>query len=58
MRTGDFKPILQWLREKVHVLGSLPKSADELMERATGQPLNVGLYLDYLRNKYHTLYKL
>ncbi len=54
---GDFAPVRDWLREHVHRHGRklLP---GELLERATGRPLDVAPYLDYLRDKYARLYDL
>ena len=55
---GKFSELREWLREKVHKLGSVPPTGDDLMVAVTGEPLNVSIYLDYLRNKYRALYKL
>lgn len=55
---GKFSPLREWLREKVHKLGSVPPSGDDLMKAVTGEPLNVSIFLGYLKNKYHALYKL
>jgi carboxypeptidase Taq len=54
---GRFGTLLAWLRENVHQHGRkyLPS---ELIERATGKPLNAGPYLRYLRGKYSELYNL
>jgi len=52
---GEFSDLLAWLREAVHQLGRklLPT---ELVERATGKPLQAGLYVDYLKSKYAEIY--
>ena len=55
---GKFSGLREWLREKVHKLGSVPADGDELMKAVTGEPLNVSIFLKYLRDKYHALYKL
>ena len=48
LSTGDFEPLLAWLRENVHQHGRR-LSADELVERATGAPLSSEPFLAYLR---------
>jgi Zn-dependent M32 family carboxypeptidase len=58
IEAGDFKLIRQWLNDKVHAHGSVPRSMDELLERAVGEPLKAHYFLDYLTDKYTDLYKL
>jgi carboxypeptidase Taq len=55
LETGDFKPLLQWLRENIHQHGRkfLPS---QLIQRATGEPLRAAPYLRYLREKYSEIY--
>ncbi len=51
LAVGDFRPLLGWLREKVHAVGSfLP--FDELVKEATGEPLQADAFLDHLRGRY------
>jgi carboxypeptidase Taq len=54
---GDFRDLLAWLRQRIHVHGAkhLPQ---ELVRRATGGPLSAGPFLEYLRAKYGALYGL
>ena len=54
---GDFRPLLEWLRQAVHRHGAtlLP---GELIRQATGQPLGAEPYLSYLQEKYGKLYGL
>lgn len=47
-----------WLNVKIHKLGSLHASGDELMTAVTGGPLDPSVFLTYLKNKYTELYKL
>lgn len=54
---GEFADILNWLRGNVHIHGRRFKR-DELLERATGKPLIVDDYADYLTNKFSKLYNL
>jgi carboxypeptidase Taq len=44
---GDFRPLLAWLRDKVHRHGSIYRPG-ELIERATGRPLSPVDFLAYL----------
>ncbi len=53
--SGDFAPILAWLRERVHKHGKRYR-AEELIKRVTGEGLSEGLLLGYLREKYGGLY--
>jgi carboxypeptidase Taq len=55
VRTGDFAPILGWLREKIHRHGAV-YPAQELCLRATGSPLSPQPYLAYLRTKFGGIY--
>jgi carboxypeptidase Taq len=55
---GEFAPLRQWLKEKIHRVGSLHASGDELMVAVTGKPLDPQVYLSYLRKKYTALYQL
>ena len=54
---GEFKPLLDWLREKIHLPGRRYKAA-ELIERATGQAPSVDPLMEYLERKYGELYNL
>ena len=53
---GKFTPIRDWLREKIHNVGSLYPSADELCEAVTGAPLDPSIYVEHLNKKYSALY--
>jgi len=57
IKRGDFAPLLNWLRENVHRHGSkyLP---DELIVKATGEPLTSQRYVEYLTSKFNDLYAL
>ncbi|PNW70823.1 hypothetical protein CHLRE_17g734900v5 [Chlamydomonas reinhardtii] len=58
IKAGDFAPLKSWLNVKIHKLGSLHASGDELMTAVTGGPLDPSVFLTYLKNKYTELYKL
>ena len=48
---GDFTPLVAWLRANVHGLGS-SLSSDEIVERATGRPLDPASFERHLRARY------
>ncbi len=48
---GDFAPLRRWLRAEVHELGASLTTA-ELVERATGRPLDVAVFKAHLRARY------
>jgi len=48
---GSFAPLVGWLRRHVHGLGS-SRSAAEILECATGQALDAGVYRKHLRTRY------
>lgn len=48
---GDFSRLMTWLGSNVHAKGSL-LSTDELLEEATGKPLDVEIFKSYLANRY------
>lgn len=55
--SGNFEPILHWLREKIHRFGGIyePK---ELIKNVTGEALNPKYFVNYLNQKYSHLYDL
>jgi carboxypeptidase Taq len=48
---GDFKPLLAWLRANVHGLGS-SVTASEILIKATGRPLDAGVFKRHLERRY------
>lgn len=52
---GELGTVLSWLRENIHRYGSLYRP-DELILKVTGEPLNPGYFLDYLKEKYSAIY--
>lgn len=54
---GDLIPLLNWLREKIHIHGRL-FAASDLCEKITGEKLNFKHFLDYAKIKYTNLYNL
>jgi carboxypeptidase Taq len=57
LAAGDCAPLRDWLRENVHRHGRALMPA-EIIERATGGPLDPQPFLDYLEAKYRPLYRL
>jgi carboxypeptidase Taq len=57
IRTGEFEPLLDWMRENVHSHGQRYR-ADELIEEATGEPLTAEYFVDYATEKFTDLYGL
>jgi len=57
MARGEFAPLLGWLRENVHRHGQ-KFPPQELVRRATGEPLTVAPYASYLQTKFGALYDL
>ena len=54
---GEFGPLLQWLRSKIHAHG-FSMHPGTLVEQACGQPLSAEPLLDYLRDKLRPVYGL
>ncbi len=54
-RRGDFQPLRQWLREKIHSQGHRHTAA-ELVQRITGRPLMHEPLMSHLQEKFYTLY--
>jgi carboxypeptidase Taq len=52
---GELRPILDWLRERIHRHGGTYLPAD-LIERATGEPPNPRYLTEYLTAKYAQVY--
>jgi carboxypeptidase Taq len=56
-RRGEFAPLLNWLREKIHHRGQC-YTAGELCREVTGQPLSPRPLIEYLRGKLGPIYHL
>ncbi len=54
---GNLKPILAWLKDKIHKYGAL-YDTNELLIKATGEPFNPKYYIDYLINKFKDIYEV
>ncbi|MHA1977607.1 MAG: carboxypeptidase M32 [Candidatus Hodarchaeales archaeon] len=56
VRTGNLKPILEWLTKNVHQPSNLFDPA-VLMEQITNEPINTKYFIEYCHNKYSKLYE-
>ena len=54
---GDFTDCIEWLRKNIHNFGRM-FTADEIIKKSCGQSLNSKVFVDYLKDKYYTLYEL
>jgi carboxypeptidase Taq len=57
IRQGKFETLHGWLRENIYRHGS-KYTAPEITERASGTPLTIEPYINYLKTKYGALYTL
>ena len=55
IRAGEFEPLREWMTERVHRHGQR-YPADELVERATGEPLTADYFVEYAEEKFRDLY--
>ena len=55
IRSGEFGPLLNWMRKKVHDRGSVLRPAD-LIEEATGSPPSPDAFVKYLISKVESVY--
>lgn len=53
---GDFQPLLQWLRAKIHRHGRR-YDTDQMVKHSTGKPLAPDSLLRYLKERYLPLYQ-
>ena len=58
VNSGDFSLARNWLCEKIHNVGSVYPSADELCLAVTGQKLNPDVYVTFLEEKFKGIYGL
>ena len=57
VESGNFKEILNWLREKIHVHGKIFEPKD-LIRLATGEDFNIEHFMDYIKGKYSEVYRV
>ena len=54
---GDFRKLKMWLNKKIHQFGRF-FSAEDLVRKVTGEPLNTQHYFNYISNKYKAIYDI
>ncbi len=52
---GEFIPMREWLREKIHIHGKRYR-ANDLCKRVTGKPLDYRPLVEYMNGKYSEIY--
>lgn len=52
---GQFEDVHNWFSEKIYQYGYTYPTVN-VMERATGEEIKAKYYIDYIRNKYYTLF--
>lgn len=57
LEKGDYKHVNEWLHKHIHVHGSL-YTPEQIIKNATGKRFDSKYYVDYLTNKYKSLYNL
>ena len=57
MEKGDFAPINKWLDEKIHKYGKSKKNL-EILKEATGEDFNPNYYIEYLKDKFESIYNI
>lgn len=55
IENGGLNTLLQWLRTNIHQKGRL-LSAEDLVKEVTGKDLEIGSFVNYLKNKFNTVY--
>jgi carboxypeptidase Taq len=55
IRDGEFEPLMNWMNEHIHQHGQ-QYPTDELIERATGEPLTAEYFIEYAEEKFGELY--
>ena len=53
---GNLEPLHNWLRQRVYQYGRMFTS-EELVQKASGEVLNVGYFMQYLLDKYQKIYQ-
>ena len=57
IESGNLATIREWLNQKIHQKGRL-LSVPELIKEVTGDNLNPTVFLNYVKTKYRTIYRL
>ncbi len=54
---SEFKNIITWLKENIHKHGRI-MSAEEIIKNCCGEGLNAKVFVNYLKDKYYSIYEL
>jgi len=57
IKKGNFEPLLNWMREKIHNEGA-KYTPGELVKRVTGEPICTEPFLTYIKEKYTEIYNI
>ncbi|MCW3073573.1 MAG: carboxypeptidase [Flaviaesturariibacter sp.] len=57
IKTGDSSTLLSWLRKNIHPFGR-KYSSEKLCHKVTAQSLSVEYFLNYVRHKYGSIYRI
>ena len=57
VESGEWQPMLDWLRANIHQQGS-KFTPSELIQKATGEPPTPNPFINYVEKKYGELYNL
>lgn len=56
LKSGNFQPINEYLKDHIHRFGKT-KTTNEILQDMMGEDFNPQYYIDYLKEKYETLYR-
>lgn len=54
---GQLHPLKTWLNKEIHIVGKM-ETADTIVRRVTGEPLNASYFVDYLWTKYGDIFSI
>ncbi len=54
---GQLLPLKNWLNKEIHAVGKM-ETADTIVRRVTGEPLNASYFVDYLWAKYGEIFSI
>lgn len=57
IQLGHFEHLLNWLRKNIHAHGKM-FSAEDLVEKVTGEKLTSQYFIDYIKDKYSKIYEI
>lgn len=57
LREGNITPVIEFLKDKIHKYG-MTKNTNEILKDMTGEEFNADYYVQYLKEKYETLYNI